>query len=1072
MSAIPVSKTKIIPPRRRDELLARKRLLDMLFDALDKKLALVSAPAGYGKTSLLIDLVDQSELPCCWLALDELDRDPQRFAAYFIAALAERFPQFGNQSINALENMSSFEQDMERLLVTICNEIIDKIREHFIFILDDFHLLDGVQPIQNFINRFIQLMDENCHLVISSRILTSLNDLPRLVAREQVSGLSFLDLAFQPQELQALLAQNNHLHISDEQASQLIAETEGWITGLQFSGSDILPRNSTSLVTDGGATLSDYLGQQVLEQQPPKLQEFILRTALFEEFDASICEMTLAPFYSKKQDWQKWIKTISNNNLFALPVGADGRWLRYHHLFRDFIRARFEHDRPQEVMPILTRLQAAYEAMDEWEKAHYICKKFNDVNLLAEMIERSSTPMFQRAIVTLETWLNELPPSILRNRPGLLSIRGAIIYTKGEVREGLDLLNKAEQIYRSEKNASGLNLTLVRRATAYRYLGDYTASLRDTEEVIEATEASDEMQLLYAEALRLKGLVLHRLGKARQSLPFLERSLELCQLINKTNVPVLLMETGMVYRAIGNFSDAQNSYEKALHIWRRSGNLTWQANLLNNMGGMYHAQGEYEKAAFAFEEGLLCAQRSRYARLDILISIGLGDLFTELEDFGMAEQNYRYAADAFQGMNDRFLSHSLNFAKINLALLKKDVPAAYGFLEDAKSSMEKSQSNYENGFLSLLKGRLYLLEGNAGSAVREIKHAETHFLEDGRDLEVSITRMWLAAASCQNGGTTEVVKLIKDLYGDRGRISHAVLVAIHQARNWLGGLQKETENARMIRDLFAQADRLANRMPDIRRQLRRQARVVQGPIPHLTIQAFGQATVSLGGKPLTLSDWQTQSVRDLFFYFLTTNKPMTKEQIGETLWQDLDDPSKLKLRFKNEVYRLRKAVGQEAITYKDIYYSFNRRLDYEYDVEAFESHLASAKAAENTQEKIEFFQKAVDLVKGPYLNDVYADWAMHDRERLNQAYLNALASLGKLYQTNAEPEKALEVCQRAIHYDPAFETAYQISMQVYHRLSDQASIRRTYQACVDVMKRQYGMSPSRETEELYRTYSK
>ncbi len=1072
MSAIPVSKTKIIPPRRRDELLARKRLLDMLFDALDKKLALVSAPAGYGKTSLLIDLVDQSELPCCWLALDELDRDPQRFAAYFIAALAERFPQFGNQSINALENMSSFEQDMERLLVTICNEIIDKIREHFIFILDDFHLLDGVQPIQNFINRFIQLMDENCHLVISSRILTSLNDLPRLVAREQVSGLSFLDLAFQPQELQALLAQNNHLHISDEQASQLIAETEGWITGLQFSGSDILPRNSTSLVTDGGATLSDYLGQQVLEQQPPKLQEFILRTALFEEFDASICEMTLAPFYSKKQDWQKWIKTISNNNLFALPVGADGRWLRYHHLFRDFIRARFEHDRPQEVMPILTRLQAAYEAMDEWEKAHYICKKFNDVNLLAEMIERSSTPMFQRAIVTLETWLNELPPSILRNRPGLLSIRGNIICTKGDVLEGLDLLNKAEQIYRSEKNASGLNLTLVRRATAYRYLGDYTASLRDAEEVIEATEASDEMQLLYADALRLKGLVLFRLGNARQSIPFLERSLELCQLNDKTNVPVLLMETGMAYRATGNFLDARSSYEKALHIWRQSGNLTWQANLLNNMGGMYHAQGEYEKAAFAFEEGLLCAQRSRYTRLDILISIGLGDLFTELEDFGMAEQNYRYAVEAFQGMNDRFLSHSLNFAKINLALLKKDVPAAYGFLEDAKSSMEKSQSNYENGFLSLLKGRLYLLEGNAGSAVREIKHAETHFSEDGRDLEVSITRLWLAAASCQNGGTTEAVKMIKDLYGDRGRISHAVLVAVHQARNWLGGLQKETENARVIRDLFAQADRLANRMPDIRRQLRRQARVVQGPIPHLTIQAFGQATVSLGGKPLTLSDWQTQSVRDLFFYFLTTNKPMTKEQIGETLWQDLDDPSKLKLRFKNEIYRLRKAVGQEAITYKDIYYSFNRRLDYEYDVEAFESHLASAKAAENTQEKIEFFQKAVDLVKGPYLNDVYADWAMHDRERLNQAYLNALASLGKLYQTNAEPEKALEVCQRAIHYDPAFETAYQISMQVYHRLSDQSSIRRTYQACVDVMKRQFGMSPSRETEELYRTYSK
>jgi two-component SAPR family response regulator len=291
---------------------------------------------------------------------------------------------------------------------------------------------------------------------------------------------------------------------------------------------------------------------------------------------------------------------------------------------------------------------------------------------------------------------------------------------------------------------------------------------------------------------------------------------------------------------------------------------------------------------------------------------------------------------------------------------------------------------------------------------------------------------------------------------------------VHQARKWLDGLQRDAEVGRMLGDLLTRASRMAAQMPPTRRHLHRMAHVVQIPNPHLIIHAFGKASVSVGGKLLTLSDWQTQSVRDLFFFFLTSEKTLTREQVAMALWPDIDEPQKIKLRFKNDIYRLRRAVGQEVITYEDVLYSFNRNLDFEYDVEAFESYLARAKSVKGIEEQVAYYEKAVALVTGPFLDDIYADWTIVERERLNQSYLSALQTLAELLQKQARPEQALVICQRALEYDPTFEAAYSLSMQMHHRMGDRASVIRTYQACAEALQRQIGLPPSKETEQLYR----
>ena len=156
MSPFPISKTKIVAPLRRPEIVTRSRLIDEFHALLNKKLVLLSAPAGYGKTTLLIDFSMQSEIPICWLSLDVLDQEPQRFLAYFISCIQQRFNAFGKESFSALNNLASLEKENERLVVTITNEIYRNIHEHFAIILDDYHFIDQIPEIRIFINRFIQ----------------------------------------------------------------------------------------------------------------------------------------------------------------------------------------------------------------------------------------------------------------------------------------------------------------------------------------------------------------------------------------------------------------------------------------------------------------------------------------------------------------------------------------------------------------------------------------------------------------------------------------------------------------------------------------------------------------------------------------------------------------------------------------------------------------------------------------------------------------------------------------------------------------------------------------------------
>jgi ATP/maltotriose-dependent transcriptional regulator MalT len=934
-----------------------------------------------------------------------------------------------------------------------------------VLVLDDYHLVEDVAAIRNFLGRFVKLSDENCHLVLSSRRLTHLPDLPRMIANEQVEGLDFSELAFRPEEIRALLAQNYHMDITEEAARELAEKSEGWITGLQLAGFSGGITDHMRVARASGVDLHKYFNEQVLVPQLPLVRTILLYTSLFEEFDADLCRSVLGGLFPEPLDWPSLVNVILANNLFVLPVGSEGRWIRYHHLFRDFLRARLQEERPEQIRTIQTGLVNAYEGRGEWERAYHTCRQFNDPDLLAGMIERAGPTMLRRAVVTLNDWLTALPPALANSRPGLLSLRGGIGYLRGNYREALSLLNQAEAIYRERGDAAGLALALVRRAMAHFNLGEYTASLSDAEDALQRTENAPELQLDHAEAQRAKGLVLLRLGRTRQAIECLERSLALYTHFNEVaSIPILLLNCGMAYRAVGNYDASEKSYLKALEVWRKEGDLAWQALVLNNLGVLYHNLGEYEKSSLSLQEGLAFARRSRYLQTEAIISIGMGELYAELEEFDGARQSYQQAEEIAQEINDRFLLNYLALAKTALSLMQGELEQAERLIADVHPSIRASQSQYELGLWSLQRGRLALAKGEARNAVEFLAEAERCFSEDGRELEISWSRVWLAAALSSAGEANADEKFTALLSGG-APAPHALVAAIRLARPWLERFRPQAGLGRLAVSLFHQVDQLEGRLPILRRNLRRLPQAITMSAPRLVIQSLGWTKVTVNGR---VAEWPTQSVRELFFFFLASHKPLSKEQVAEALWPDTEDPERLKQRFKNELYRLRRTVGHETILLDGELYRFNRVLDYDYDLEDFETYLTRARSARTDDDCIENLEKAVLLAKVPYLADIGATWAILDRERVHLSFLEATIRLAELYWKHRDAEKTLEVCQRALELDPASEAAHQMAMRAHASRGDRAAVARQYQACRQTAESLFGLLPTEETEKLYR----
>jgi LuxR family maltose regulon positive regulatory protein len=482
----PILATKLYVPPPRSKIVHRPHLIERLNEGLHRKLTLISAPAGFGKTTLVSEWIASCGRPVAWLSLDEGDNDLSRFLTGFIIALQTLAPHIGEGVLSVLQ--STPPPSTEALLTTLLNEITNvsdnpatPLRTGFILALDDYHSIDS-QPVDQSLAFLVEHQAPQMHLVISTREDPSL-PLARLRARGQLTELRTADLRFSPSEAAEFLNRVMGLNLSVEDIDTLETRTEGWIAGLQLAALSMQGHQDTTgfikSFTGSHHFVLDYLIAEVLQRQSASVQNFLLHTSILNRLCGSLCDATLLDTAG-----QATLEYLERANLFIIPLDDERRWYRYHHLFAELLRQRL--GSPQELAKYHMRASEWYEANNDPVEAFNHALAAGDSERAARLAEVAWQGM-DRSFQTAAWlgWVKKLPDAVVCSRPWLCVQLGWAFSDVGELDSSETYLQNAERALagtmdQDEFKSLPATIALIRAGNA-QILGNLTETVKYAE---------------------------------------------------------------------------------------------------------------------------------------------------------------------------------------------------------------------------------------------------------------------------------------------------------------------------------------------------------------------------------------------------------------------------------------------------------------------------------------------------------------------------------------------------------------------------------------------------------------
>src|SRR5579863_1944992 len=612
----PILATKLYLPRLRPNVVSRPRLIERLNEGLHRKLTLIAAPAGFGKTTLVSQWLAGCGRPTAWLSLDEGDSDPARFLTYLVAALQTIAPTIGEGVLGVLQSPQP--PPTESILTALLNEITT-LPDHFVLVLDDYHVIDA-QVVDMALTYLVEHLPPQMHLVIATREDPQL-PLARLRARSHLTELRAADLRFTASEAAAFLSQVMGLSLSAADITALEDHTEGWIAGLQLAalsmqGHKDIPGFIQAFAGDH-RYIVDYLVEEVLQRQPEAVRSFLLQTSILDRLNGSLCDAVTG-----QEGGNARLEALERGNFFVVPLDDRRHWYRYHHLFAEVLSAHLMAEQPDQLAALHRRASAWYEQHGEVSDAIRHALAACDFGHTADLVELAVPAMLRnRQEATVLGWLNALPGEVVRSRPvlsvhyaGALLLHGKLEGVEARLRDAEQWLDTKTDMGASSALASSAEMVVV-----------------DEEEF----RGLPGMIAIYRAAIALA------LGNVADTMTYARRALDLVPEDDHHRRGSAAGFLGLAYWTRGDLEAAHRSYAECMALVQRSGHISDAIGCSLALADIRIAQGRLREAMSTYERGLQLAteQSALLLRGAADMHVGMSELHLERDDVDAATQH-------------------------------------------------------------------------------------------------------------------------------------------------------------------------------------------------------------------------------------------------------------------------------------------------------------------------------------------------------------------------------------------------------------------------------------------------